>query len=159
MRERRVFLSLSEPSQLNEKLHCDKCFQFSEDTAVTITNSSGEFLLPVASAGAYYLGVQEGGFRRVRPLQVMGGEQAIPQSQTTLPGLSNPDEGDSVPNMAVVGGGYDEIEVTLTNLGIDHDFYEADSQGVGLISDWDKLSQYQVFVFALCQWMAGQLPQ
>ena len=48
--------------------------------------------------------------------------------------------------------------MTLTNLGIDHDFYEADSQGVGLISDWDKLSQYQVlFLPCASGWLDNYL--
>ena len=139
-----VFLMLVEPPPLNENLHCDKCFQFSEGTPLTTTDFKGEFSLPVPSAGEYFMGVQKGGFRRVRSMAVTGGFQMVPQEATTLPGESNAAVGDSVPKMAVVGGGYDEIESTLEGLGIGFDLIDGDAAGVALMTDWEALSQYQV---------------
>lgn len=144
-----VYLLLGSPPPLNDSLHCDKCFQFSEGTPLAITDSAGQFELPVGSAGEYFLAVQKGGFRRVRPFSVTGGFQLVSEALTTLPGEPNADLGDSVPKMAVAGDVYDKIEDTLTGLGISFDLYNASSEGVSLLTDWDLLSQYQI-VFLPC---------
>ncbi len=144
-----VYVQLAPPPAPNEKLHCDKCFQLPDTTPLALSDTQGMFELAVPKAGSYFLIVAKGGFRRVRSVEVTGGLQNLEPSLTTLPGTSNTVLGDSVPRMAVVGGGYDAIENTLTGLGIEYTMYEADSEGAVFLTDWDAIKEYQI-IFLPC---------
>jgi len=161
-----VYLVLAPPPPLNEGLFCNKCFNLNEETPQTTTAPDGTFELMSPKSGSYYLVSQKGSFRRVRALEVTGGEQPVPIELTTMPGVSDATTGDAVPRMAVAVGGFDHIEDTLSQLGVeDYASYEGSAFGGGggdtaidLLLDWEKISQYQV-VFVPCagSWFDGDL--
>jgi hypothetical protein len=151
-----------EPEAPTVGLHCDSCVALPREVPYVMTGADGTFELPVPQTGSFHFVVQKGGFRRVRSLDVVSGDQDVPAILTTLPGKSDPAKGDSIPKIAVVKGEWDPIERSLAKLGIGHlvadevapssmpfDFYDDPSpngakSGTRLLSDPSLLAQYEI---------------
>jgi len=114
-----VYLTATRPAPIPTKVHCDACVEVGRATPHAIANERGEFELAATTAGAQFLVLQKGGFRRVREVYVQKGDESLPATLTTLPGKTDAPRGDEVPRMTVVHGAYDEIEASLEKLGID----------------------------------------
>lgn len=117
-----VYVSLEKPAAIPEGAYCDECVTLPDHT-FGYSEADGSFELPLQlPKGKSWLVVQKGQFRRVRELDVAEeGEIKVAKSDSTLPGNADPDNGDDVPKMLVVSEGtaYDEIESSLSKLGID----------------------------------------
>jgi hypothetical protein len=74
--------------------------------------------LAVREAGKQFVVVQKGGFRRVREVSVLAGEETLPAEFSTLPPKTDVASGDEVPRMTVVHGTYDDIAASLIKLGV-----------------------------------------
>lgn len=113
-----VALMAEEPAALDTGLRCDKCISLSSEIPYATAGADGRFELPVSRTGRFFLVVQKGNFRRVRPVDVITGEQDVPSVMTTLPAKQDRAKGDDIPNMAVVAGQWDRIERSLVKLGL-----------------------------------------
>lgn len=152
-----VYLADAMPARLPSAAYCDKCVELPAGTSYTYSKADGTFSLPVYRAGASYLVVQKGNFRRARPLAVAAGTASVPKALATLPGESQPEVGDEIPRIGVTYGGFDKIELSLLKLGIkSFDRYGKDpfldpkglppsvGQPNELLASAAKLSQYHI---------------
>lgn len=114
-----VYLSAEKPAPIPDKVYCDSCVKITAGTPYALTDASGSFELSATSAGAQYLVLQKGGFRRVREIYVSKGTESLPGTLTSLPAKTDLAAGDEIPRITVVRGAYDEIEASLEKLGID----------------------------------------
>ncbi len=112
-----VYLASSTPGAIPDGVFCDKCVHLQADTPFTRTQPDGTFDL-AAGVGDGFLVVQKGAFRRVRPITVKTGAQAIPLLLTTLPAITDKANGDDIPKIAVVLGAWDPIELVLARMGL-----------------------------------------
>ncbi len=112
-----VYLTNTPPAPIPDGVYCDKCVHLPDGTPHTTTQVNGQFQLE-AGPGSYQLVVQKGAFRRIRPLTVREGDQAVPLALTTLPSITDKANGDDIPKIAVVLGGWDPIEVVLAKMGL-----------------------------------------
>jgi hypothetical protein len=157
-----VYLTLNPPEPIPQGLFCDKCLQLPFGTPFGETDEHGKFSFGVQTEGDWTLVVQKGSFRRIRPLTVTGGPQALTKDLTTLPGKTDLANGDNIPKMAVVPDSYDNIENTLAKIGLgDVDFggdlnvgtenfdLIDESDAANFFSDPTNLAQYQV-IFMPC---------
>lgn len=114
-----VYVQLASPGAIPDGTYCDKCVKISQETPYTTTKPDGTFDLPTWKTGAQKLIVQKGAFRRVRDIQIIDeGDQDVPLELTTLPGRMDKANGDDIPKMAIIPGGWDEIELSLAKLGL-----------------------------------------
>jgi hypothetical protein len=120
-----VWATLTPPEPFPSTNFCDTCVDLPVGTPFGISGASGEFKLPIPSAGPWYIVVQKGTFRRVRKLDVTAGMGALPKAYSTLPATNDATLGDQIPSMAVVIDSFDQIENTLAKLGLG----ELDSYG------------------------------
>jgi hypothetical protein len=160
-----VYLVPSPPAAIPSSVYCDKCVQLAPDTAYTYSKADGSFDLGAYSAGASYLVVQKGQFRRVRPITIAAGNQGVPSEMSTLPKKADPANGDSIPKMAIVQGAWDHIELSLAKLGLakivsngifgdtvsDASF---DLKDATLLHDRNALDGYHI-VFIPCSFSSG----
>lgn len=114
-----VYLTPARPAAQPAKVYCDQCVKLPSGAPYAIADAKGAFTLSPTSTGSQYLVVQKGGFRKVREIYVSKGDDALPNTLTTLPSKTDLVAGDEVPRMTVVQGQYDEIEASLVKLGID----------------------------------------
>lgn len=112
-----VYVTTTPPAAIPDGVYCDKCVHLPDGTAYTTTRADGTFELP-AGLGSAYLVVQKGAFRRVRPLTLTSGPQAVPLAMTTLPAITDKASGDDIPKIAVVLGAWDPIELVLAKMGL-----------------------------------------
>lgn len=113
-----VYLTQEAPEPIPAQAYCDTCVELDPGVRYTLTGADGSFLLPIPYAGQWKLVVQKGAFRRVRNVEVGSDTQEVDVSMTTLPGAADAAAGDTIPRMAVAGGGFDRIEDTLAKLGL-----------------------------------------
>lgn len=169
-----VYVTHSTPKPIPDGLYCDKCVKLDFATPYTFTGADGGFHLGVPATGSYTLVVQKGQFQRVRSIEITAGNVAVPLTSTTLPAKHAPAQGDSVPKMAIVGGAWDAIDVSLARLGLgtlaptglfgamqvdrataSFDYYDGGPGSKGgydaILKNWTTLSQYHI-VFLPCDW-------
>lgn len=113
-----LYLSPTPPQAIPDGVFCDKCVRLAANTPNTFSKPDGTFALPAYAKGPQYLVVQKGQFRRVRPLDVAGGDQPVNAGYTRLPPRTNAMVGDTIPKMAVVNGQWDRIEISLAKIGL-----------------------------------------
>ena len=159
-----VYLTQQAPPGIPDHAFCDHCVELSSATPYVLTGPDGTFDLGSPFTGAWQLVVQKGQFRRVRPIDIVEGDVAVPQESTRFPSKTDDAAGDHIPKMAVVQGAWDAVEVTLAKLGLGtlkKGFLNAPAidqanfavlgpgDGAKLLSDAGALSQYNV-VFLPC---------
>lgn len=160
-----VYLAGAPPAPIPSGVYCDKCVQLSNDTAYTYSKADGTFDLGAYGTGAAYLVVQKGQFRRVRPITIASGTQKVAADMTTLPKKSDPQNGDSIPKMAIVQGAWDHIELSLAKLGLGTIFSNGifgdtvkdasfDLKDSTLLKDRNALDGYHI-VFIPCSFSQG----
>ncbi len=162
------------PAPVEAGLQCDKCIAVRKTghVAFATTGPDGRFELPVPKTGHLFLSVQKGSFRRVRPLDVVRGDQDVPSVLTTLPNKTDAAKGDAIPKMAVVLGQWDHVELSLAKLGLGKlvadevdraslpfDIYDDPSptglkSGARLLADPALLAKYQI-VLLPCRGSSG----
>ena len=113
-----LYLTATYPEPIPDGVYCDRCVELDPGTPYTTSNADGSFELPAYATGYQYLVVQKGQFRRVRPVTVSEGNQAIDVAMTTLPGAMDKAGGDDIPRMAILVGAWDDIGDTLGKLGM-----------------------------------------
>jgi hypothetical protein len=113
-----LYLTSTPPAAIPAGVYCDKCVQLAANVPYTYSRPDGTFDLPAYTAGQTYLVVQKGQFRRVRPVDVVSGDQNVDPSLTTFPGKSDPAKGDDIPRMAIVDAAWDHVELSLAKLGL-----------------------------------------
>jgi hypothetical protein len=86
------------------------------------SKADGTFELPAYATGKQNIVVQKGQFRRVRPVDVTTGDQNVQADFTRLPGKNDAPNGDTIPKIAMVVGGFDAIDLSMDKLGI-KEFY------------------------------------
>ena len=112
-----VYLTGTKPAPIPRGVYCDKCVQL-DSYAFTYSKPDGTFALPAYDAGDQYLVVQKGQFRRVRPIKVSPGTQAVDPALTRLPGKTDDAALDSTPHMLIWPGQWDHVERSLTKIGL-----------------------------------------
>jgi hypothetical protein len=167
-----VYLTKEPPPSIPDHAFCDHCVELTSATPYVLTAADGTFDLPSPFTGAWQLVVQKGQFRRVRPIEVVEGDVAVPPESTRFPSKTDDAAGDHIPKMAVVTGAWDAVEVTLAKLGlgtlkkgflgiptIDQANFAVLGPGDGskLLGDAGALSQYNI-VFLPCTGDASSDP-
>ncbi len=110
-----VYFSAFEPEPIPDHAYAETCT--TPGGVHVLTAPDGTFSLDVP-AGDYFLVVQKGQFRRVRPFQVPeNGPVQIDRELTTLPNRKD-QEGDTIPNIALVWGDGDALEKVFAVLGM-----------------------------------------
>lgn len=144
-----VYLSQTQPDPIPQGAYCDKCVGLTS-YAFTYSKPDGTFELPAYDAGAQYLVVQKGQFRRVRSITVSPGVQAVPQGLTRLPGKTDAALGDTTPRMLIWPGNWDHVEKSLAKIGV-QDFERFDP-GFNLSAYAQKLKELTSYhiVFLPC---------
>jgi hypothetical protein len=113
-----VYLTARNPEPQPDGVFCDTCVKLTPNEPYVYSAADGTFSLPAYDLGAQQLVVQKGLFRRVRPIDVAGGDQPVARPPTTLPGKMDRANGDEIPKMAIVQGAWDKIENSLAKLGL-----------------------------------------
>jgi hypothetical protein len=158
-----VYLAEMKPAPSSEKVYCDECVKLGAGTVQAMSDASGNFDLAVQSAGKQFVVVQKGGFRRVREVSIIGGDDMLPAEFSTLPPKTNLAAGDEVPRMTVVHGTYDEIEASLKKLGVDPSAITVESEpligaaATKFLSDPAKVNSRHI-IFLPCGDITQPLP-
>ena len=113
-----IYLSPTMPEPIPRGVYCDKCVLL-DSYAFTYSKPDGTFDLPAYQAGDQYLVVQKGQFRRIRPINVSPGVQAVGPALTRLPGKTDDALGDSTPHMLIWPGSWDHVEKSLKKIGLE----------------------------------------
>jgi hypothetical protein len=110
----------SPPPTIPDHVYCEACVELPASVPNTLSRDDGSFALPVVPGATYYLTVQKGQFRRVRQVTVPLGDGAHPvdPEYTTLPSRTDPQRGDTIPNIAVASGSYDAMEAIFGKVGM-----------------------------------------
>ena len=117
-----VYLTDRQPDPLPAQAYCDTCVKLSPLEPYGYSKPDGTFEVPAYKTGKQLLVVQKGQFRRVREVEIQAGDQRTDPTYTRLPGKSDPANGDTIPRIAMVVGGYDKIDYSMKKLGIE-EFY------------------------------------
>lgn len=145
-----VYLTHEAPPPIQQKTHCDHCVEIDEAQPYVLSSTDGSFTLE-APVGSWLMVVQKGAFRRMRPIDVVEGEQQVDAMATRLPGTRNPAQGDEIPKMAVIQAVYDSIEATLTKLGVpgsSFDLFQGGTPaGISFLTSKEQLLQYHIVFF------------
>lgn len=151
-----VYLTKVAPEPIPDGVYCDRCVELDAGTAYALSGPDGTFTLPSYWTGAGYLVTQKGQFRRVRPIEVAGGDQPLDQTLTMLPGAMDKANGDDIPKMVVRVGQWDKIEDSLIKLGLGYDGSPSFTlqNGSAFLSDYDELAKYHV-LFVPCSGSSG----
>ena len=112
------YLSGGMPEAIPDGVYCDHCVLIDVSTPHVLTNADGTFDLGAYTLGTQNLVVQKGQFRRVRPVDVVAGDQPVDIALTTLPGHMDKANGDDIPKMAILVGAWDDIGASLQKLGM-----------------------------------------
>ncbi|MDB4933426.1 MAG: hypothetical protein JWP87_398 [Labilithrix sp.] len=144
-----VYLTKTMPEPIPRGVYCDKCVQL-DSYAFTYSKPDGTFDLPAYDAGDQYLVVQKGQFRRVRPIKVSAGTQAVDGQLTRLPGKTDAALGDSTPHMLIWPGQWDHVEKSLAKIGLtDFEKFEPGLDFGAYAAKMKDLASYHV-VFLPC---------
>ena len=114
----------SAPPEIPDEVYCEPCVELDPGIAHAISAADGSFMLAVPPGGHYWLAVQKGQFRRVAEYDAPAaeGDTELEVWRTTLPSRSDRAIGDTIPNIAVLYGDYDQIEDLFAKVGIgEHD--------------------------------------
>lgn len=117
-----VYVTDREPAPIPDKAYCDTCITLSPFDGYGYSKPDGTFDIPAYRTGSQYLVVQKGQFRRVRRVEVVSGDQRVDPSASRLPSKNAPVSGDTIPKIAIANGGFDKVDSTLSNLGLE-EFY------------------------------------
>ncbi len=112
------------PEEIPDGVYCEECLDLPASVPNTLSNPDGSFTLSVPPAGGhYFIVVQKGQFRRVREYDAPSGEGDfdLPEEMTTLPHAKDRANGDTIPNIAIFYGDYDQIEDIFAKVGIGED--------------------------------------
>ncbi len=144
-----VYLTSSPPGAIPAHAYCDKCVGL-DSYAFTYSKPDGSFELPAYEAGKQFLVVQKGQFRRVRPIDVTPGAQAVDPQLTRLPGKTDAALGDTTPRMLILPGQWDHVEKSLKKIGVED--FEKFEPGFDLNAYSEKLKQLPSYhiVFLPC---------
>lgn len=98
------------PDPIPSVVYCEPCAE--PGVAHAFSEPDGTFELAVTAGGHYYLVTQKGQFRRVREYDAPpgGGTFLLDQETTTLPSRTDAAMGDTIPNIALATGSYDDME-------------------------------------------------
>lgn len=157
-----VYVSTTPPLEIPDEVYCDDCVRVAAGGPYAFSKADGSFDVKVSGlVGSHYLVVKKGAFRRVRPIDIAGGDQQVPRLFTTLPSKTDKGSGDDVPKMLVVHGRHDDIEVSLERLGIEPSAMDIRPIGTNaspgvrnVLSDRDLLMKQHV-VFLPCSGSGG----
>ncbi len=117
-----VYLTTRDVDAIPSGAYCDTCVHLTPLEPYAYTKPDGTFELPAYATGMQHFVVQKGQFRRVRDVVVTTGDQNVAPDHTRLPGKNDAANGDTIPKIAMVVGGYDHIDVSMAKLGI-QEFY------------------------------------
>ena len=134
-----VYVSDFAPSPISSTVVCERCTDVPSGAVWTKTDATGAFDLNVW-ASSYIIVIQKGQFRLVRQVVVTaGGSLHMDPTDTTLPSRNSSDGNDSIPNMALLVGAYDELEGMFAKLG----FASLNSTQDGI--SWDNNVVFDVY--------------
>jgi hypothetical protein len=120
------------PPEIPQERYCNECVEIPEGTPHAFADPvTGAFELFLVPNRTYYLTVQKGEFRRVTQFTApdlpnetytfewTDGQPRPPE--TTLPNRTDLAAGDNIPKIAMIRGGYEDMEPLFTVLGFDYD--------------------------------------
>jgi hypothetical protein len=117
-----VYLTSRDVETIPDGAYCDTCVHLLPTEPYAYTKPDGTFELGAYATGKQHIVVQKGQFRRVRDVDVTTGDQNVVADYTRLPGKNDGANGDTIPKIAMVVGGYDHIDWSMKKLGIE-EFY------------------------------------
>ncbi len=113
-----VYLTKGEVEPVPDKVYCSKCVELTCDTPFVFTEADGTFELPAVAGAGQQLVVQKGEFLRVVDFDVVEGSNEVPEDQSNLPGVWNPDAGMWIPKIAVYETDPDRVFNVLAKFGL-----------------------------------------
>ena len=105
-----VYLTTGDPEPVPDGVYCAECVSLPCDAHFAITQPDGSFVLP-AITGNQKLVVQKGQFLRITEFNVIGGNNVVASTNSSLPGTWDPDNGKYIPKIAVFYTSDDQIEM------------------------------------------------
>lgn len=134
-----VYVADFPPNPISSTVVCERCTDVPSSAIWTKTDPSGAFDLNVW-AGSYILVIQKGQFRLVRSVIVGAGQNLqMDDNDTTLPSRSSGDGNDTIPNIALLSGSFDDLQGLFAKLG----FGTLNSTQDGI--EWDNNIQFDVY--------------
>ncbi len=150
------------PLAVPDGVYCAECVGIPCNRHFVLTEPDGSFSLPV-NPGRQTLVVTKGQFMRAIQIDVVAGTNQIAPTDSSLPGVWNPPEGQWIPRMAVVDDNIDDIENVLAKLGLG--MVDANGElipgteqfdhlqkgpGVDMLENLDAMRKYHI-IFMPCQ--------
>ena len=113
-----VYVTSDAVEPVPDGVYCSECVELACDTPFVLTNPDGSFSVPAAAGAGQKLVVQKGEFLRVVDFDVVEGSNAVPNDQSNLPGVWNPDAGMWIPRIAVYQTDPDRVYNVLAKFGL-----------------------------------------
>ncbi len=113
-----VYVTSDPVDPVPDGVYCAECVQLDCSTPYTFSEADGSFTLPATSGQNLQLVVQKGQFLRVVNLNITPGMNAIPATQSNLPGEWNPAAGMWIPRIAVYQTNPDAVYNVLAKFGL-----------------------------------------
>lgn len=111
-----VYLTSARPAPIPSGVYCEPCQQAPQ--GAVLTDSKGNFELPGAMPGKKWLVIQKAQFRLEQQLDVTTDDVTLPDAQTTMPSVNDPDNGKWIPHIAIAAGSYDHLQNIFGKMGI-----------------------------------------
>ena len=166
-----IYITSTQPVPLERGISCTECALPSQNHVVS--NHDGTFSLNGIAGGDYWVTIIKSGFRRSFEITIADDELIeLDETQTTLPSLHDPGQGEEIPSIALVVGNYDRLENMLGKMGMgqfddDGAFIWGSEQGIfdvyngypsnpstnnnwsvkDLLMDIELMNQYQIILF------------
>lgn len=116
-----VYLYHNLPSPIPNHVYCEECVELPSTIPHAKSNPDGTFRIENVPIGRYYIITHKGQFRTVVPIEVEGNQGdvlRIPEEYTTLPDKDHFGGNDSLPNIAVATGSFDQMQDILAKINL-----------------------------------------
>ncbi len=112
-----VYLTTSRPDPIEEGATCRPCVE--APAKAVQTDHKGNFTIDRVAAGDYWMVIEKGDFRLETEITVSGNQtMTIDASSTTLPSVSDPENGKTIPKVALATGSFDDLEDILGKMSM-----------------------------------------
>lgn len=114
-----VYTTPTAPEGVPQHVYCAECRELGPDDHSVATGPDGSFSLGTIAADAKYLVVTKGQFMRVTEIALTEGDDiTLPDEDTTLPAVNEPEQGLYIPRIAIGDGSFDRLEDALAKFGL-----------------------------------------
>ncbi len=113
-----VYLTDQPVETVPDGIYCANCVELDCDVPFVLTEPDGSFSLPAVAGPGQQLVVQKGQFLRIVDFDVAPGTNAVPATQSNLPGQWNPANGMWIPRIGVYDADPDRVYNVLAKFGL-----------------------------------------